>query len=147
MKSIENRKAYFDYEIIEKFQAGLVLKGCEVKSLRQGKGNLRDSFGQIRKEELWLFNMHIAPYLQASHNNLDDPTRPRKLLLKKREIKKLIGKMKEKGLTLLPLKVYLKRNIFKVELGLGKAKKNYDKRDKIKKRQLDREVEKMLRNR
>ena len=140
MKSIENRKAWHDYHILEKYQAGIVLQGCEVKSLRDGKGNLRDSFAQVRSGELWLCNMHISPYLQGSHNNPDDPTRARKLLLKKLELKKLIGKVKEKGLTLVPLKVYLDRHLFKVELGLVKPKKIYDKREDLKKKQADREI-------
>ena len=140
MKNIENRKARHDYNILEKFQAGIVLQGCEVKSLREGKGNLRDSFAQVRNGEVWLYNMHISPYKQGSHNNDEDPTRRRKLLLKKQEIKKLIGKVQEKGLTLIPLKVYLNRNLFKVELGLGQAKKLYDKRKDLKKKQLDRDM-------
>lgn len=147
MKSIENRKARHDYHILEKFQAGIALQGCEVKSLRAGEGNLRDSFAQIRNDELWLYNMHISPYKQGSINNPEDPTRPRKLLLKRLEIKKLIGKIKEKGLTLIPLKVYLSRHLFKVELGLAKPKKIYDKRADLKKRQADREIRRSMSSR
>ncbi|MFC1517557.1 SsrA-binding protein SmpB [Candidatus Margulisiibacteriota bacterium] len=140
MKSIENRKAWHDYHILEKFQAGIALQGCEVKSLRDGQGNLRDSFAFVKNEEVWLYNMHISPYQQGSHNNPDDPKRPRKLLLKKLEIKKLIGRVQEKGLTLIPLKVYLRGHVFKVELGLCKQKKLYDKRKELKKKQVDREI-------
>jgi len=145
MSDITNRKAYHDHFILEKFQAGIMLSGCEVKSLRDGKGNLRDSFARVNKEELWLHNLHISPYSQGTIHNPEDPTRPRKLLLKKQEITRLIGKMQEKSLTLVPLRMYCnERGFFKVELALVKGKKLHDKRESIKKKETAREMRREL---
>lgn len=142
----ENRKARFHYQILDTWEAGLVLQGSEVKSLRQGGGNIGDAYAILHEGEAFLLNSHIATYQQASHNN-HEPLRKRKLLLHKSEIKKLIGKIQEKGLTLIPLKLYFKEGRAKVELGLGKSKKMHDKRQSIKKRETDREVRRQLRQR
>jgi SsrA-binding protein len=134
-----NKKAYHDYFILETFEAGIVLKGTEVKSVKQGKINLKDSYAKIKDGEIFLFNAHISQY---KHGNLfnHDPTRTRKLLLNRKEIDRIVGKVKEKGLTLVPLKVYLKKGLVKIELGLCKGKKIYDKREEIKRRDLEREM-------
>ena len=136
----ENRKAFFDYSIMETFQAGIALKGTEVKSIRLGRVNLKDSFARVDKGEIWLYNMHVSPYEQGGRYNLN-PIRERKLLLNKGELKKLIGRVQEKGLTLIPLKLYLMDNWVKVDLALAKSKKEYEKREKIKKKEAAREVE------
>ena len=135
----ENRKAFFDYTILETFQAGISLKGTEVKSIRLGRVNLKDSFARVAKGEIWLHNMHVSPYEQGGRYNLN-PIRERKLLLNKGELKKLIGRVQEKGLTLVPLKLYLMDNWVKVDLALAKSKKEYEKREKIKKKETEREV-------
>ncbi len=134
-----NRKAYHDYEILETYEAGIVLKGTEVKSAKNGRINLKDSYAKIENGEVFLINAHISPY---SHGNVynHDPRRTRKLLLHKKEIMRLYGKVKEKGLTLIPLKAYIKNGKIKIELGLCKGKKVYDKRAEIKKRDLEREM-------
>ena len=137
----ENRKAWHDYFIIETFEAGIVLKGTEVKSLREGKVNLKDSFAMVEDEEVFLHNCHISPYIHGNIYN-HDPLRIRKLLLHKSEINKLIGKTVEKGLTLIPLKLYFKNGIAKVEMALAKGKKLHDKREDIKKKTAMREIEK-----
>ena len=136
-----NKKAYHDYHIEETYEAGMALQGTDVKSLREGKANLKDSFARIEKDEIFLLNCHISPY---SHGNIanHDPMRTRKLLLHKREIQRLIGKIQQKGYALIPLKIYFKNEKAKVELGLAKGKKAYDKREDIKKREADREMEK-----
>jgi SsrA-binding protein len=142
-----NRKAYHDYFIEEKFEAGIVLKGTEVKSLRDGRVNLQDSYASVREREVLLHNCHISPY---SHGNImnHDPIRIRKLLLHKKEINKLLGKTLQKGLTLIPLRIYFsKRGHAKVELGLAKGKKLYDRRDSIKAREAGREVERAIKDR
>jgi len=139
----ENRKARFNYELLEKFEAGIVLTGSEVKSLRNGQANLGDAYGIIRGEEAFLLNAHISSYQAASYMD-HDPVRTRKLLLHKREINKLIGKTKEKGLTLVPTKMYFKKGKAKVELALGKSKKGPDKRQAIKKRESDRQLRRTL---
>ncbi|MBN2058755.1 MAG: SsrA-binding protein SmpB [Candidatus Saganbacteria bacterium] len=139
----DNRKAHFDYNILETYKAGLALEGAEVKSIRQGKVNLKDSFGQVLKEEIWVFGMHISPYKAADQNKLD-PVRPRKVLLTKRELVKLIGKVSEKGLTLVPLKIFLDGNWVKIDLGLAQAKKKYEKRETLRTREAKREIEKAL---
>lgn len=144
--AISNRKARHDYEVIDTYETGIVLSGSEVKSLRQGKANLQDSYGVLKKGEVWLLNMHINPYEQANQFN-HDPLRTRKLLLHKSEIRKLIGKTTEKGLTLIPLKVYFNKGIAKVQLALCKGKKDYDRREDIKKRDADRETRRAMRNR
>jgi len=143
---IKNRKARFNYEIYETYEAGLVLKGNEVKSMRNGKVSLTDSYARLRGGELYLIHFHIEPYKQGSWTN-EEPLRPRKLLLHKREIKRLTGKVQERGLVLVPLKVYFKNGFAKVLLGLGRAKKLYDKREKIKKRQLEREMGRIAKGR
>ena len=137
----ENRKARHDYSIIETFEAGIVLRGTEVKSLREGKANLKDSFAMVEDEEVFLHNCHISPYTHGNIYN-HNPLRIRKLLLHKSEINKLIGKTVEKGLTLIPLKLYFKNGIAKVELALAKGKKLHDKREDIKKKTAMREIEK-----
>ncbi|HPD18156.1 MAG: SsrA-binding protein SmpB [Candidatus Goldbacteria bacterium] len=136
--TIHNRKAFHDYFILEKFEAGIALKGTEVKSIREGRANIQDSFARIMKEEVFLFNMHISPY---SHGNIynPDPLRDRKLLLHKKEIHRLMGLLTQKGLALIPLSVYFKNGRVKVELALAKGKKQYDRREEIKKRDLQRE--------
>jgi len=123
----DNRKALHDYFILERLEAGLVLTGTEIKSAREGKVQLRDSYADIENGEAWVMNVHISPY---SHGNVwnHEPTKKRKLLLHKQEIRKLIGKTREKGLTLIPLKMYLKNGRLKCELGVAKGKKAYDKR-------------------
>jgi len=138
----QNRKARHDYHIEEVIEAGIELVGPEVKSLREGRASLVDSYAKIRKGEVFLYNMHITPYAFAGHVNLD-PRRTRRLLLKKREIKRLIGKTEEKGFTLIPTKVYFSpKGWAKVELALAKGKRKYDKRKAIKERELKREMEK-----
>lgn len=142
----ENRKAFFDYSILETFQAGIALNGTEVKSIRLGRANLKDSFARVDKGEIWLYNMHVSPYEQGGRYNLN-PIRERKLLLNKSELKKLIGRVQEKGLTLIPLKIYLMDNWVKVDLALAKSKKEYEKREKIKKKEAAREVERAFSDR
>ena len=136
----QNRKASHDYFIDELMEAGMVLLGSEVKSLREGRGSLVDSYAKIRNGEIFLHKMHITPYLHAHHVRLD-PTRTRKLLLNKREIKRLIGKTEEKGYTLIPTKVYFSRGKAKVELALAKGKRKYDKRHALKEKELKRDVD------
>ncbi len=138
--AISNRKARFEYEILDTFEAGIVLVGSEVKSLRQGKANLQDSYALVKNGEVWLLNMHINPYEQANQFN-HDPLRTRKLLLNKSEIAKLQIKTNEKGLTLIPLKLYFSKGIAKVELGIGKGKKLHDKRESVKERDVAREMQ------
>lgn len=140
----ENRKARHDYFIEETYEAGIVLKGTEVKSLRAGKANLKDSYAQVDGGEMYLFNMHISPYEQGNRFNVD-PVRARKLLLHKGEINRLFGRVKQQGLTLVPLKVYFKRGKAKVELALAKGKKLYDKRDAMAEKDARREVERVVR--
>lgn len=134
-----NKKARHDYFILEEYEAGIVLKGTEVKSVRQGKVSIKESYCQINNAEIFIFGMHISPYEQGNIYNVD-PLRTRKLLLNKREILKLIGKAKEKGLTLVPLKVYLKYGLVKLEIGLAKGKKIYDKRETIAKKDAERRM-------
>ncbi|OQX53583.1 MAG: SsrA-binding protein [Candidatus Omnitrophica bacterium 4484_213] len=142
MKAIAtNRKARYDYTILESLEAGIELKGSEVKSLREGKVSLKDSFAHIEKEEVFLSNLYIGPFSQSSDAKYD-PLRLRKLLLHKREINRLAGKVAEKGMALIPLKLYFKRDLAKVELAVAKGKRAYDKREKIKKREVEREMKK-----
>lgn len=139
-KSIaENRKAFHDYHILETFEAGIVLVGTEVKAIREGHANLRDSFARVEDGEVWLYNVHINPY---SHRGYADhePTRRRKLLLHRQEIRKLIGKTVEKGLTLVPTRLYFKSGHVKVALALARGKQAHDKRETIKRREADRET-------
>lgn len=140
----ENRKARFDYTIIETYKAGLVLEGSEVKSVRLGQVNLKDSFGRVEKEELWIYGMHISPYGTAADKSKINPVRPRKVLLQKRELVKLTGKAAEKGLTIVPLKIFFDGNWAKIELGLAKAKRKYEKREKLRRREVEREVERAV---
>lgn len=134
----DNRKARFDYQVIEVYKAGLVLTGNEVKSIRLGRLNLRDSFARAEREELWIYGMHITPYGSAQV----DPLRRRKVLLGKKELLKLVGKSAEKGLTIIPLKVYFDGNWAKVDLALARAKKKYEKREKLRRQTAEREIEK-----
>lgn len=138
----QNRKARHDYFIDEVYEAGIALVGAEVKSLREGRGSLQDAYARVKNGELFLYNMHVTPYPFA--HNLDlDPTRTRKLLMQKREIKRLIGKTEEKGYSLIPLSVYLSRGIVKVELALAKGKKKYDKRHVLKEKEMKRELDQL----
>lgn len=142
----ENRKARFDYEILEKYEAGIMLVGSEVKSLRAGHVNLGDAYGMINGTSAYLVHAHISPYQQTAQYLNHEPLRTRKLLLHGAEIQKLLGKTQEKGLTLVPLKMYFKDGRAKVELALGKSKKKGDKRESIKKRDQDREVRRALKS-
>jgi SsrA-binding protein len=144
--AVVNRRARHDYHIEETIEAGLVLTGSEVKSLRSGKAQLKDSYGRVSKGEIWLFNAHISEYGPAAQFG-HDPARARKLLLHKREIERLIGKVKEKGLTLVPLRIYFRHGVAKVELGLGRGKKLYDKRTSLRERQVKREMDRARRQR
>ncbi len=141
---VVNRQARHEYFIIETYEAGIALAGTEVKSLRQGKGSLNDAFARVEHNEMLLYNMHISPYDFGNRFNLD-PLRPRKLLLHKEEIRRLYGKTREKGLTLVPLRFYLKRGKVKVELALAKGKRLYDKREDLAARDAKREVERAFR--
>ncbi|KPJ69338.1 hypothetical protein AMJ44_03995 [candidate division WOR-1 bacterium DG_54_3] len=137
----ENRKARFDYNILETLKTGLVLNGSEVKSIRLGRVNLKDSFGRVEKGEVWIYGMHISPYQKEEKLS---PSRPRKVLLKKKELVKLIGKVAERGLTLVPLKLFFDGNWAKIELGLAKAKRKYEKREALRRKAVKREIEKAL---
>ncbi len=138
----QNRKARHEYHIEDTYEAGMVLLGPEVKSIREGRINLKDGYVEIRDGEAWLQNVHISPYSFATNTSRLDPLRPRKLLLHKRQIKKLAGKVKERGYTLIPLKVYFSNGKAKVEIALAKGKKIYDKREALKRKTMDREFEK-----
>lgn len=139
-----NKKARFNYDLGERYEAGLVLTGSEVKSLRLGKANLTDSYARLKGGEVWLLSAHITPYPFASYDN-HEPERPRKLLLHKREINKLAGKIQEQGMSLIPLAIYFKRGRAKVELALAKGKKLHDKRQTMKKRDQQREIARAMR--
>lgn len=141
-----NRKAYHDYFIEETLEAGMALQGTEVKSLRLGLANLSDSYALVRKDEVYLFNANISPYPHGNIMN-HEPLRTRKLLLHKQEIRKVIGKMTQKGYTLIPLKLYFVRGRAKVLIGLAKGKKAFDKRDTIKEKESKREVERVMKDR
>lgn len=146
IKLAENRKAYHDYFIIEKFEAGIVLTGTEMKSIRKRRLNLKDSFGSIRQGELYLDGVHISPFEEGNIYN-HDPLRSRKLLLHKKEIMRLIGKIKEEGLTLVPLSFYLNdRGKVKVELALVKGKKLYDKRETLAKKEAKRQIDRAMKD-
>ena len=138
-----NRKARHEYTVLQTFEAGIVLVGTEVKALREGKANLVDSYALIQNNEVWLLSLHISEYKQGNINN-HIPTRNRKLLMNRSEIRKLIGKTKEKGLTLVPLRLYFKSGRVKVELALAKGKKVYDKREDIAKRDFQRDQERKI---
>ncbi len=139
-----NRKARYDFEILDTYEAGIVLTGTEVKSLRQGNANLSDSYAILKNGELWLLGMHISPYDHGSYANVD-PLRNRKLLLHKKELLKLTGKITSKGLTLVPLRVYFTHNIVKILIGIARGKKEYDRREDIKKRDAERSIRQQLR--
>lgn len=134
-----NRKARHEYEILETFEAGMALKGPEVKSLRVGKASFQDAYAEVQGGEAWLHSLHISPYEQANRYNVD-PLRVRKLLLNRHEIRRLVGKVEEKGLTLVPLEIYFVRGHAKVQLALARGKKLHDKRESLKQKQLDREA-------
>ena len=141
---IKNRSAYFEYFIDDKYTAGIVLTGTEVKSLRAGKASFNDSYCIFHKGELWIRSFHISEYTFGTVNN-HDPLRERKLLLSKRELRKIEGKLKEKGYTLIPLRLYFnEKNLAKVEIGLGKGKKLHDKRETIKQRDTEREIKRYI---
>jgi SsrA-binding protein len=142
----DNRQARYRYEILETYEAGIELQGTEVKSIRQGRVNLRDGYALVRNNEVWLHNVHISPYNAASQYFNHDPRRTRKLLLHRNQIRKLIGKVEQQGLTLVPLKMYLKQGWVKVNLGLGKGKKLHDKRESLKRKQQDREIARVLKS-
>jgi SsrA-binding protein len=139
-----NRRAYHDYFVDEKYEAGVMLTGTEIKSVRNGRANLRDGYVRIDGNEAWLENVHISPYAQGNVMN-QEPVRPRKLLLHRKEISSLIGKVKQKGYTLVPLRVYITRNRAKVEIGLARGKRQYDKREAIAARDAKREIERAVR--
>lgn len=135
----KNKKAFFDYEILETFETGIMLAGTEVKSVKAGKVSIKEAFVKILSNEIWLVNSHVAEYEQGNRNN-HNPTRSRKLLMKRRDIDRLIGRIKEAGLTLVPISVYQKKRLVKVEIALAKGKKEHDKRNSIRERDLQREL-------
>ena len=137
----DNRKARFQYEILDTYEAGLALTGTEVKSIREGKVNLGDGFANVRNGEAWLHNVHISPHSMTNLAYNHEPKRTRKMLLHKQEIRKLIGQVEQKGLTLIPLKMYFKNGRVKVAIALGKGKKLHDKRDSLKKKQDKRDMD------
>ncbi|MFA5994062.1 MAG: SsrA-binding protein SmpB [Parcubacteria group bacterium] len=141
-----NKRAHFDYDISDKYEAGLVLSGQEVKSIKMGHISLKESFVTIHGSELYLTNAHVTPYKQAGEIKNYEPTQPRKLLLKKSEIKHLMGKVRVQGLTLVPIRVYTKRRLLKLEFGLGKGKKKFDKRADIAKREDNRNMQRIMKN-
>lgn len=143
----DNRQARFTYEILDSYEAGVALKGTEVKSIRAGKVNLRDGYAQVKNGEVWLLNVHISPHNMTNQVYNHEPRRPRRLLLHKAEIRKLIGKVEEKGLTLVPLKLYLKKGRVKVNIAVGRGKKLHDKRESLKKKQEKRDIARMMKNR
>ncbi|WP_053368179.1 SsrA-binding protein SmpB [Bacillus sp. FJAT-27245] len=142
----QNKKAYHDYFIEETYEAGIVLQGTEIKSIRAGKVQLKDSYARIHNGEMFLYSVHISPYEQGNRYN-HDPLRTRKLLLHKREIMKLLGETKEAGYALVPLKMYLKNGYAKVLIGLAKGKKKYDKREDLKQKEAKRDIERAFRER
>lgn len=142
----DNRQARFLYEILETYEAGIELRGTEVKSVRQGKANLRDGYALIRNGEAWLLNVHISPHETTNQVFNHDPRRTRKLLLHSDEIRKLTGQVEQKGLTLVPLKMYLKRGWVKVSIALVRGKKLHDKREDLKRKQEKREIERAVKN-
>ena len=142
--TLQNRKAHYDYFIMESLEAGIALQGCEVKSIRNGKANLQDSFARVEKDEIFLYGMHISPYEQGNRYN-PDPTRIRKLLLNREEIKRLSGRVHEKGLTLVPIRLYFKGGKVKIQLALAKGKNVQDKREKLREKEANRDIERALR--
>ncbi|MBA3923637.1 MAG: SsrA-binding protein SmpB [Nostocaceae cyanobacterium] len=142
----DNRQARYLYEILETYEAGIELMGTEVKSIRAGKVNMQDGYGLLRQGELWLLNVHISPYSSSSQYFNHEARRTRKLLMHRQEIRKLIGKVEQQGLTLVPLKMYLKRGMVKVSIALGKGKKLHDKRDDMKRRDDQRDMQRAMKN-
>ncbi len=142
----DNRKARHDYDLFETYEAGVVLLGTEVKAIREGQVNLKDSYGRVESGEVFLYNLHISPYSHKGYST-HEPLRKRKLLLNKREIRKLIGKMVERGFTLVPVRMYFKNGRVKVAVSVAKGKKIYDKRESIRRRQIDRETRALLKER
>jgi len=140
---VQNRKARHEFHILEKWEAGLVLQGTEVKSLRMGRANLQDAFAIVDRGELWLHNLHISPYEYGNRYN-HEPLRRRKLLMSRREIRKLIGQVEQKGLTLVPLDIYFRRGIAKTTVALARGKKLHDKRDDLRRRSDERDMERAL---
>ncbi len=138
-----NRKARFNYEILDKIEAGISLKGTEVKSVRNKNVSIEESYAQINRDEIFLYNLHISPYEQGNRDN-HDPIRVRKLLLHRYEIKKLIGKVQQKGLSLVPLSIYIRKGIIKVELAVARGKRLIDKRETIKKKTIEREIARIV---
>ena len=138
---VSNRRASHDYEILERFEAGMVLTGAEVKSVRGGHGSLAEAFGRVRGGEVWVEGFHIPPYEQHMDKKRYDPVRPRKLLLHRKEIERLIGKTAEKGLALVPMRVYFTHGVAKMELGLGRGRRQFEKRQAIAEREHRREME------
>ncbi len=143
----ENRKARHDYDIEESYEAGIALTGSEIKSVRAGRLNLRGSYARVVNEEIILYDTHIAPYEQSGKYYNHDPMRPRKLLLHRREISRLTGLVRQKGLTLVPLRIYFKGRRAKVELGVARGKKQYDRREDIAKREAQRDIERAMKSR
>jgi SsrA-binding protein len=141
---VTNRKAFRDYEIFEKREVGIELRGTEVKSLREGKVNISDSYAAVEHGEVILYNLHISPYTMSARDN-HDPNRPRRLLLHKREIRRLFGATEEKGFTLVPLRIYFKGPYVKIELATGRGRKMYDKREAKAKKEADRVIERVMR--
>lgn len=137
---VQNRKARHEYHVLEKWEAGMVLRGTEVKSLRQGRANLQDAFAIFDRGELWLQNLHISPYEHGNRFN-HEPLRPRKLLLHRQELRKMIGQVEQKGLTLVPLDIYFRGGVAKVTLALGRGKKLHDKREDLRRRDDQRDME------
>ena len=142
----QNRKANHDYNILDTIEAGIVLKGTEIKSIRGGRLNLKDGFAGIRDGEIWLYNVHISPFKEGNRFN-HDPLRTRKLLLHRRQIDQLVGEVQQAGRTLVPLKVYIKNGVAKVLLGIAEGKKRHDKREDIKRREQNREIQRALKDR
>ena len=142
----DNRKAHHDYHLLETFEAGVALLGTEVKSIREGGANLRDSFARIEAGEVWIYNVHISAYRNRGYSD-HDPTRRRKLLLHRQEIRKLIGKTVERGMTLVPVRMYLKNGRVKVAISLAKGKKAHDKRETIRRRETERETRAAIKER
>lgn len=142
----QNRKARHDYAVLDTIEAGMVLKGTEIKAIRAGRINLKDGFARVRNGEVYLHNVHISPYEQGNLFN-HDPLRTRKLLMRKKQIDRLIGETKNTGITLVPLKVYIKNGYAKVLIGIAKGKKQYDKREDLKRKDMNREIERALKER
>ncbi len=142
----QNKKAFHDFEITERFEAGMVLLGTEVKSLREGRANLKDCYAKVKRNEVFVYGLHISPYTHASYDN-HDPERVRKLLLHRSEIKRLLGKTQERGFSLIPLKLYFRMGKVKIEIALAKGKKEYDKRESIKRKEDARELDRLRKHR